>query len=103
MCMRRLEMNRLQELVRLHRMKTGYREGGESQAPRRQPRKSLHRGDVVRPPSVARSSSAGGGCARVAWPPRLPNHDALCDAPATAELFVALRARLGPRTLGDLP
>lgn len=26
MCMRRLEMDRLQELVRLHRMKTGYRE-----------------------------------------------------------------------------
>jgi DNA polymerase-3 subunit epsilon len=34
--------------------------------------------------------------------PAYPAHDALTDAIATAELFLALRARLGARTLKDL-
>jgi DNA polymerase-3 subunit epsilon len=34
--------------------------------------------------------------------PPYPSHDALTDAVATAELFLALRARLAARTLSDL-
>jgi DNA polymerase-3 subunit epsilon len=34
--------------------------------------------------------------------PAYPDHDALSDALATAELFLALRARLGARTLREL-